>query len=275
MSTPRFRIDSGFTLVELLVATSVTISIVVLVMQCFFMMESSWRRSEQRTDTFRSARAALDVMGRDLRAVALPAAPPSQPSAVSLSGTSATSYPVLVLDYADDTLPEDRFNDQIHALVFSQNVGRSSLCAVSYHCVWDDTTKTYSLRRFFKNSDSTFAVFKSAGLAGLSFPSVGDLYFKRQTADDELAACVWNLEFRPSDGGTVANAYPQRAYGETLPAWIEIRFKAAAPSAMKRLSGANGDRTLWEQPDSARYKRDVLPHAQQFSLRVKLEMGSQ
>jgi type II secretory pathway pseudopilin PulG len=279
MNEPHLRKSRAFTLVELLVTSVITLVIVGLVLQCFSLAQSSWRRNEQRIDTFRSARAALDVMARDLRAVALTPTRVRQPGdaahtdATALSGTSS-SVPSLVLDYALETPEADRFNEEAYALTLLPNSGKSSLCAVGYHSVWNDKAKVYSLRRLYRNSDATFGSFREAAFKSAGFPGFGDLYSRKQAVSDELLGCAWDVSFRPSEGGEPAKLYPRKSYTTSLPSWVEIRFKAASPTAVQSLAAVNADRSLWRQPDSVLYKKHVFPHAQQFVLRVKLETGS-
>jgi type II secretory pathway component PulJ len=60
----RARIPA-FTLVELLIAISITLLIVVLLSRIFAGAADAWRSSDQRIDVFRDARA-LQIISRDL-----------------------------------------------------------------------------------------------------------------------------------------------------------------------------------------------------------------
>src|SRR3954467_1870029 len=62
-SSSRF---ASFTLVELLVAIAVTVVIVTLLSSVFTAAGKQWQASDQRVDSFRDARAALQVIARDL-----------------------------------------------------------------------------------------------------------------------------------------------------------------------------------------------------------------
>src|SRR5438128_12296503 len=57
----------AFTLVELLIATGITVLIVVMLGWMLGSLMSSATHATQRVDAFRDARAALQVMERDLR----------------------------------------------------------------------------------------------------------------------------------------------------------------------------------------------------------------
>src|SRR5438552_129711 len=57
---------TGFTLVELLIAVAITVLIVVLLGTMFGSLTKTTSRANQRIDAFRDARAALQMMERDL-----------------------------------------------------------------------------------------------------------------------------------------------------------------------------------------------------------------
>src|SRR5437762_13236471 len=57
----------GFTIVELLVAAAITVVIVVMLGTMFGSMMKTSMRANQRVDAFRDARAALQMMERDLK----------------------------------------------------------------------------------------------------------------------------------------------------------------------------------------------------------------
>src|SRR5438874_9375566 len=59
--------EGGFTLVELLIATGITVLIVVMLGWMLGSLMSSATHTTQRVDAFRDARAALQMIERDLR----------------------------------------------------------------------------------------------------------------------------------------------------------------------------------------------------------------
>ena len=59
--------EGGFTLVELLIAAAITVVIVVMLGLMLGSLMSSASHASQRVDAFRDARAALQMMERDLR----------------------------------------------------------------------------------------------------------------------------------------------------------------------------------------------------------------
>ena len=148
---------SAFTLLELLVAVSVSLVLVAFLFQILGSTLTAWTRSEQRTDTFREARAALQIMARDLsQTVALPKPAAGFPAA----GPSA---PTLVLDRPSGSPQSDEENnEEAYCLTVTPNSGASGLCAVGYYCEWDGTKHAYVLKRLFVDSDKTFDRFKTA-----------------------------------------------------------------------------------------------------------------
>ncbi len=247
------RRPRGFTLIELLVACCLTMMMVGLVLKAFSATATLWRRAEGRNDTFREARAALDIMARDLRMTAVAA----QPGA-----------PTLALDYNPATPEADRVNEEAYAITSQPNRGRSDLCTVGYYCVWDSLAHAYALRRCFKESDATFNGFK------VPVAEPWPIFSHAGAAEEEVAGTVWDLTFRPCENGVVAGSYPRAVYSDTLPLWIEIRFKAMGASAAARLKSLPVTRETWQDPGGALYKTAILPFQQQFVVRVRLNCAS-
>lgn len=258
----RPRKDCAFTLFELLLATVVTALTVMFVMQGFLAATTAWRAAESRTDTFRQARAALDCMVRDLQAVA-----------PGVSGTTA-AVPFLVLDYDPTTPQADRVNEEVYAVASLTNSGRSDLCMSGYRCEWDPASKTYLLKRRFKNSDVLFKNFVAA--AGKGPPAFGDLYSRTTATEEELAACLWNLRFRPCVNQTAAD-YPRRSYNDPAdaPRWIEIGFNALGSAAADKIKALPITRSTWSNNAAdPLYRSAIQPGVQQFVVRVKLAVGN-
>src|SRR3954465_5230320 len=84
--------QQAFTIVELLIAATITVLIVVMLGTMFGSLTSTASRANQRTDTFRDARAALQMISRDLTNLVGPrweeanplAVPPTQPKSLTL-----------------------------------------------------------------------------------------------------------------------------------------------------------------------------------------------
>jgi type II secretory pathway pseudopilin PulG len=159
---------SGFTLAELLIATGITAGIVLMLGWMLGALMSTASHANARVDAFRDARAALQLMERDLRNLVRtqwspdpftnPTPLPCQtPSAVSTTAvTLPAAYFALDNRYPDPATAVNQ-NQQLYALVADRTSGSSGdVCAVGYYCRWDDQLHAYSLRRFFHDSATTF-----------------------------------------------------------------------------------------------------------------------
>ncbi|MEA3210327.1 MAG: hypothetical protein QOE70_3384 [Chthoniobacter sp.] len=98
----------AFTLGEMLVALAVTSLLMVLMMRMFMDSTAIWQQNEERLDTFREARAALQLMARELATVnAVPHVP--------------DQFPVLALRHHPTTTTPDQVNEEVYALASVPN----------------------------------------------------------------------------------------------------------------------------------------------------------
>jgi len=265
---------AGFTLVEMLVSVTLTVLIVTFLVQYFDSIARIWHRSDQQTDAFREARAALRFMSRDLsKALAIPTPSPSAssgsnaiPGFTIISGTSITSG-----TYS---------GDEATALIpLSNPEGKSDVCQVSYYCQWDASVNAFALMRNYSNSNVTYSTLLSD--AGLPAPSASPS--PTAAPAEVLASYVWAIHFKPFDNtgnyinGT--NGYPKAPYTSVqsftspLPAGIEISFATVSANATQRLKAQNISQLQWIDPwgttgMSSMYKMQILPVMQVFKTRV-------
>ncbi|MBE7157540.1 MAG: hypothetical protein INR62_03740 [Rhodospirillales bacterium] len=310
MSYPRFssatgrrlpvragRWDAAFTLVELLVAMAVGTLLIIFLFQLFNAATRAWRQGEDQAETYREARAALQMMVRDLGQTVAPmtgsvyASPTPKPAAIP-----PVVAPALVLDYYGDKPSNgDEINEEVYCLTTIPNDGVSSLCAVGYFCQWSANghSKAYSLMRQYLGSGSPtvpglFDRFKNkAGAAQLSFLDV----FERSGTPPlpsitEMSSYIWDLQIRTPTTLQNPDALPKylktadysTGYANALPAYLEIRFKALSESAARQLESIpTVDRHTWNDTNSANagiYRSIILPGTRQFSARVPLQSGS-
>lgn len=249
----------AFTIVELLVAATITVVIVVLLGTMFGSMMKTSMRANQRVDAFRDARAALQIMKRDLANLVR-----AQPSA----------YFAMTDVYADPNAGTAK-NRQLYALCALKNqpAGVASnatgdMCAVGYYCRWD--TDRYTLRRHFRDSAATFTAFKNNG-AGIYLAPAG-LYVPQAT-DDLLATNVWNLQIvsYKSDGTVNTPAYPlviDSAGTVTMPAAIEISFNAMSSEAARTIRAVSTSPDDWMDTTKSNNQRLVAPNAYEFRTRI-------
>jgi type II secretory pathway pseudopilin PulG len=264
--------EGGFTLVELLIATGITVAMVLMMGLMLGSLLSSASHATERVDAFRDARAALQMMERDLRNlvggqwdVKTPPNPITRPAA----------YFALHNLYTDPATG----NQQLYALAAAKTTGFSGdVSAVGYYCRWDDQLHAYSLRRFFRNSADTFTVIQNAG----SYAAASVLYVPA-ASDAVMAAYVWNLKITmynssgavisPDPSCSPAPCYicdPNATTPKTLPAALEISFNAMSPQAARTVASVSSSPSDWMDTATQNYQRLIAPHAYQFRSRINL-----
>ena len=271
----------GFTLAELLIATGITAGLVLMLGWMSGTLMRTTSHTNARIDAFRDARAALQLIERDLRNLirtqwspdpfANQMLAPCDPSTVTSTGlTLPAAY--FALDSSRYTDPETAGtqNQQLYALIADRTNNTSGdVCAVGYYCRWDDQLHAYSLRRFFHNID-VWGELQGLGYAGISAlysPSAGDAV---------LAAYVWNLQITLYDAnGSRYTTYPCVCDGSAttpkkLPAAIEISFNAMSPQAARTVMSQSSAPNDWMDPSAQNYQRLILPNVYQFRSRINL-----
>jgi type II secretory pathway pseudopilin PulG len=269
----------AFTLAELLIATAISVVIVVMLGWMLGTLMSSATHTTERVDAFRDARAALQMIERDLRNLVRTQWNPDPftnpiPAPCAASATSTTRVTLPAAYFALDNLYPDPAagNQQIYALVAEQTTASSGdLCAVGYYCAWDNQLHAYTLRRFFRDSTATFAVMQGAG----SYAADSVLYTPGPS-DPVLAAFVWNFKVTTYDAnGTVITTYPcvcdQTATTPVMPpAALEISFNAMSPQAARTVMSVSTNPNDWMDTTTQTYQRLIAPHAYQFRSRINL-----
>lgn len=276
---------NAFTIVELLVAAVITVLIVVMLGTIFGSLITTSTRASQRIDAFRDARAALQMMRHDLESLVV-----ARPAAY------------FTIDPDVGSGPDVR---QLCGLVSAKNqpaggAPAGDLCAVRYYSAWDGTQRYYTLHRYFKDSDQTLATFKGSLVGGvLGYTNGTSLYYDGVGADEAIASCAWNLQIVAYDANGAVISSQNDVFGNptsapyrcdpdattinTLPASIEISFKALSIDAAKTISAATSGRAdgfeVWKVADNAApssadqtlYDRLIKPYAQDFRTRIYLK----
>lgn len=276
------RTNDAFTIPELLVATAITALIVVMLGTMFGSLANTTARSNQRIDTFRDARAALQIMARDFSHLVK-----AQPAA----------YFVIQSDAAG---PDVRQLDGLISLKNTPATGSDvsgDVCAVRYYCSWNNNA--YSLRRYFRDSSQTFQTFQSNLTTGsppaLNYVNTTALYLGANPIDETLASYVWNLQVVAYDSlGNIINqqndAFSRSTSGpytcdplgstNVLPAAIEISFNAMSPEAARTVMATTSGRAdaynVWMVADNPNasatdkqlYQRMILPNLYNFRTRI-------
>lgn len=259
---------------ELLIAVTITLLIVVLLGTMFGSLTKTTSRANQRTDVFRDARAALQMMERDL---------------TGLVRAQQTAY--LALDniwQAGDDPYTARTNAtpnlQLFALVAAKNqlpgnAPPGDVCAVGYYCAWDNAKHAYVLRRFFRNSKDVYEAIKpqvNGNTLGYTNPAA---LYAPAAADDVVASYVWNFQITAyKSDGTKDISYPGNALivvdpgnaSLVPPAALEISFNAISPEAARTITSVSTDPADWMNATSSNHIRLITPHAYEFRTRINL-----
>ena len=235
---------ASFTLVEILVAISITVLIVTLLASVFTAASKQWQASDQRIDSFRDARAALQVITHDLN-------------------RADTNGDAQMLTFSDIDATGN-YAKEVFAVTPIPNGGKSDLCTVGFYCTWDDTSKTYTLKRLFRDSDATVTSLAKAS------PDFTALFTKTPSNEEDLASCAWDLRFTP---GTQYDPETPTANPSTKWHWLEVRFKSMSLASARKLRNMGVSKTTWDNPADPTYKTAILPYEQQFVTRVNLQQG--
>src|SRR5437899_9920387 len=268
---------SAFTLAELLIATGITAGMVLMLGWMLGSLMGSASRTTERVDAFRDARAALQMIERDLRNLVRTQWNPDPftnptPAPCAASAISTTRVTLPAAYFALDSLYSDPAagNQQLYALVAEKTPASSGdLCAVGYYCAWDTQLHAYSLRRFFR-------ALTVSDIQGFGTYAGESVLYSPGSSDPVLAAYVWNLQITLYDAA--GNRYtPPRCVCDQaattpimLPAAIEISFNAMSPQAARTVMSVSSSPNDWMDTTTQTYQRLVLPHAYQFRSRINL-----
>lgn len=273
---PRFLLGPGivparnggrgeaFTLVELLVAMTVGTVLILILFQVFGAATRAWRQGEDQVETYREARAALQLMVRDLgQTIRPPTASAYAPPAPPPAAAPAVVAPALVLGrYPDPDPPRqagDDLNEEVYCLTTIPNDGASSLCAVGYFCLWKPdfsadaarAPRAYSLMRQHLGSGAP-ATASTAAIPGLydrfrdaadAVPLTFRQVFERarppqaaggtppRAAATELAAYIWDLQIRTPATASLPAA--DAASDANNPYKVQPPYPAALPAYLE------------------------------------------
>src|SRR5262249_37578374 len=137
------------------VATAFTVLIVVMLGWMLCSLMGSTSHATARVDAFRDARAALQMMERDLRNIVRTQWSPDPftnpvpvPCAASTVSTTSVTLPAayfVLKDIYEDPATTGNHNQQLYALIAARTTASSGdVCAVGYYCRWDDQLHAYT-----------------------------------------------------------------------------------------------------------------------------------
>lgn len=244
-----FLRQQAFTLLELLVSITLLTVLVVMLMSMVDNATKLWRANENRVESYREARAALNLMVTDLRSI--------------YAGTNTNWFQTNAsADFA--AVPEDGQIFFITALPASaqDTNSRSDLCEVGYFLRYGRSSlstareNTLSLYRYFRESNQTFTnLVNNAG------------FFAHSTTNVELLARnIPNFRvsyYTVSSNGIVApwTANP----GDPVPSFVELQITAFNNQTAKRLNS----QADWTNTSSQLYREN----SRVFTARVPIRQS--
>jgi len=188
MASPAHRISSsrgtqGFTLLEVLVSTSILLALLVLLLGACEGGLRFWNHAERRRAPIREAGAALRLIAHDLRSAVITADPASLLIRREQSGGESLFF---LVSHSSDHRPEGTVGD---------------LCATGYFLAPSrDRQEERDLYRFHASGDEV--------LEALRLGKLEDLYANASpgsTNTELLARHVASLDIRAIDAGALAN----------------------------------------------------------------------
>ena len=220
----------------------VTLILVGILFRVFAAAASQWQAADQRIDTFRDARAALQIMTRDL-------------SRADINGNTQ------MLTLSDIySVPNPPFAKEAYAITPIPNTGKSDLCTVGYYCSYDATTHAYSLETLSKTA------LPLSTRSPLRHPTLPAIFEKNNPDPDEIvAAYVWDLQFHPGIGKDLVA--PSTSSSQWT--WLEIRFKSMSTASGRKIRNTPIDLSTWFDATSPLYMTHILPYEQQFVGRTR------
>lgn len=287
----------AFTLLELLVAMSVLALLLVLLLSMVNGATKLWKANENRVDSYREARAAINLIASDLASIY------ASPNANYVTDPNLKTF-YTQKDHLPATPVSVRNMDG--SLFFltatptgaqEQGKNASDLCTVGYYLGLDKTsltgkgTASYNLYRYFRSSDDTFKAMTKGMPAG-SPPQNGDILAdvtidtsptnnNQGGSSEVLAKNITGFTVTPytiPPPATLGGAYGtpkkfDKSADTPLPDMIEITVTAISNETAKRFTTASGaaDKALWENAASVTRKQND----RKFKVRIYLPGAAQ
>ncbi|MBW8863809.1 MAG: prepilin-type N-terminal cleavage/methylation domain-containing protein [Verrucomicrobia bacterium] len=261
----------GFTLLELLVAMSILALLLILLLSMVNGATKLWRANENRVDSYREARAAINFIASDLAAVY----PSANPNYFYSQKDKKPATPVKITNM-DGSLffltalpPAAQGKDKANV------DNKSDLCTVGYYLGYDKTsltgkgTASYNLYRYFRSSNDTFTALQNADdiLNGVSTDT------STNGNSEVLAKNITGFKVVPYEipTATIANPSPTpteftKKAENPLPDMLEITVTAVNNDVAKRFGN---DKKAWESADS----RTRQEYDRTFTTRIYLAAG--
>jgi prepilin-type N-terminal cleavage/methylation domain-containing protein len=267
--THRFRrtpSPAAFTMVELLVAMSILAVMMLLLLSIVNATTRMWRVSENRVDSYREARAALNVIDNDLQSIlvskkskffALDVKDGLPKSAVIAPKANNVFFVTTLASDSQDSSDDNR-NGKPDNL--------SEICIVGYFLAYDSPTfgkvePSMNLYRYFLSSDQSMAVLKDEDALTKNIStapgSVNVEVLARNVLSLKINAFLVGADGKPApfaSGGT-----------EAMPDFIDVQITALNNDSAKKMNKGN-----WESPETGMMKNIFNQEARTFSTRVNI-----
>lgn len=251
------RSQTAFSLLEVLVAMSVLSILLVLLLSVTNNASKLWRANESRVDSYREARAAINILATDLGSL--------------YASTNTACFAITPDEGSDPDLPSIKtgttksgmdgklfFLTALPADAQEAGKNKSDLCTVGYFLGFDKTSLTgkgspsYNLYRYFRSSDDTFTALR----AGKPFAGVDTDTIPTSSTVEVLARNITGFKVEPYtiDSASPKNLMKFRKSPDTpIPDVVEITVKAINTETA-RLFGDN--RGAWEADSPSRAKSE-------------------
>lgn len=257
--SPRGRVAPGFTLIELLVSVVVLTLLTLALFGVLNAATTGWNRAEQRADSSREARAALDVIAHDLQTMVKSA----DFDFIAWKKGGAASG-VNIADYATPPATGDTiffYSLQPRAAQDPDPAKRNfgQLCRVGFYLHYGRDASgrsSYKLHRHFEMSGEV-------GNLGANFSVTA-----KPASDEALARNVTDFFLTPywkAADGTLTATEPADGSARKMPAMIEVRLLAFNNGTAALFP----NRQAWEGTNPA-FRRPRLAGGQAFTTRVDL-----
>ncbi len=260
-----FRLHASryaFTLVEMIASMAILTVLLVMMISVLNQASNAWRQSEQKTNAFREARAALLVIGRDLRSMA-------QAEGVPTLQWNPSSD---VVQLAEPLAPEansDRLFFVVSTPIGAQESDDSGdLCMVGYYVAYTvdgnspGSSSSYKLYRYYMTSSE--AVPKLVDLT--KNPNTDFWAEGTYSTDEVLAKNIINFRVtlftKQADGTLEPHDSSLPWPNDQRPAMVELTFDVLSEEGV----GALQRQTDWHADSPLSDVRKRLTHT--FTTRI-------
>jgi len=255
------RRPPGFTLLELLVSMSILAVLLVLLLSMVNGATRLWKANENRVDSFREARAAVNMIANDLASLTAAGGVDSFSTQIDKDKKPATPVSMAGMDGSIFFLAALPIGAQGKTKADVDN--KSDLCTIGYFLAYDKTslagtgtgTESYNLYRYFRASDDTFTALTSGDLLGgitldTSPTSPNTELLAKNITGFEVHAYTIPPATAARAGQTPEPQKPipfQKKPETPLPDMVEIKVTAINNDIAKRLAGKQ---SAWEDKSS-------------------------